>query len=1679
MARDDFVNLHVHSHFSTLDGLSTPQEIVSRAVDLGQRAIAVTDHGSMSGIPQMYQAARDADITLVPGCEMYFSTDRFHKGVDRLGEKYYHLILLATNNTGYKNLSKLQTIAWEDGYYYKPRCDYEALERYNEGLIVTTSCLGGIVNQHLLRGDVAAAEEELGVFVDIFGKERTYVELQNHGIAEQLKILGAQRDLANKFGLKMIATTDSHYCTHEESDVHDSLLCTGTKATKDQEKRFRFGSDQHFIHSAEQMTRLFPPREFPGAVSNTVEIAEQTDFTMNMGEGKKYLMPITGTPDGKTDDEVLREKVYSGAAEMSRYGDSEGNIPDDVKERIDYELSIIASMKFSSYFLIVQNLIELFNKNGIHTGPGRGCLAPDTPVKTPTGFVPISDISPGDEVITAQGEVATVAKTPTHGVADGEHMVKITTDNGSSIELTEKHKVLLYRAQGIVWAPAHTVSPGDVMIDIRGHDDDHDHGCHHGVTPYGFPADTFCEDTGITVSDCQPVMVVESQYVSPNYTTVHDLVIDAPHHPSFITSSGVVHNSAPGSVVVYCLGIVNVDPMEHNLFFERFLNPDRISMPDIDVDIPKTKRQEALQLVEQEYGKGHVAHMSNYNKMGMRDAIVRAAKVYGMAPGAANKFRDMIATWCEDYGVSIHDFAHRGAPPEEIAEKLPHTDHYNDIVRTASKFVGRMMGNGVHASGVLITDTPLDDNFPIRVAKGSVIPVCQYDGTDTESIGGVKFDLLGLINLDECEDTERNILLDLGEEVDSTNIAYDDHAVFDMLSQGHGGGVFQFGCLAGNTPIGGTDLTIEEMYKLRNSARRVNHTPSLFMGTGMVTDHTIKQVVYSGIKDTIVVGTDSGNTIQCTPDHKLWTLRGWVPAGELDSTKDYVMSWDSTKDTMGVRGREDIVEAFLSVHTGWLSRPRSRVSFGNVSCRPDVISPCGDYYAYFYPDQHKKSGRKLADSVKHLTDDKGQPYLRVLSYSEAMEEVCHTGGASTQSDLLLPVGCTWDKVTSIDPGGQTKTYDIMMDDPVHNFIAGGIVTHNSSGMQSLLRHMNPSEFKHIVASLALYRPGPMGEGTHDEYCERRLGRSQRDVLHPDMKNYLADTYDLIVYQEDIMSIARGMAGYTGGEADDLRKAMAKKDPAMMDKHKKKFIPAVNKSYGGNLGNKLWDIIEPFGAYAFNKCVTGDTGIHLIDSQGNQVDYTIEQLYNHYHTAVFSDGADGVVTMVHDNHYTLCVDPHNHDTVLPTRIVDVHYNGSSQVFRVETQGGREITTTASHRFVTPDGYVRLEDLSEGKQLCVVVGGVASTDTIVSITPAGIEEVYDVEVEDPYHNWTTNQGIVTHNSHSVAYGVLSYRTAWLKAHYPAQFAGAVMDHNLSSHDKIFDTVSWIKKTKVGIQPPNIQRSEMRSVTTDSDIALPLHIIRGVGDKKAESIIEERTTGGPFESVVDAVARCKLPKSMVINMAKAGAFDCLGADRAAVIKNIDAIMSLAGAHKAVMTMSTGLFGGVIESNFQDDNIDLSTTPESVIDGDEVVVVDDRTRGQWERDMMGVLLGKHPFESIRESHHPGAKKLLHSYPPVDCYTKDTKNARMTGMIHNMEHRTSQRGAPYTTFVLETDVTSVPAMVFKKHLPETVEGRFVAITGSIEDDSGDFGNTDGGFTPKVFCDSIRPIDTNKLFVKE
>ena len=638
-----FVHLHTHTEFSMLDGAARIGELVAAAVVDGQPALGITDHGNLYGVLDFYEACRSKGVSPIIGTEAYMALEsRLERPVRRGrvddtggdaegGKLYYHLTLLAESNLGYANLLKLSSAAFLEGYYYKPRVDWELLERYHEGLIATSGCLGGVVLQALLAGDDRAGLARAARLQEIFGKESFFIELQDHGLDEQRRTNPKLLEIAGKLGAPLLATNDSHYTHRDDATSHDALLCVQTGALLDDEKRFRFHGQEHYLKTAAEMRHLF--RDVEESCDNTLLVAERAHVEIEFGRPSlpEFEVPqrITGATYEERATIYLRELTFDGA--KRRYGEP---IPDVVRERLDYELSVITKMGFPAYFLVVWDLIRFARESGIRVGPGRG--------------------------------------------------------------------------------------------------------------------------------------------------------------------------SAASSCVAYCLRIVDLDPIRYDLMFERFLNPGRKEMPDIDLDFDERYRAKVIQYAAERYGADHVAQIVTFSTIKARAAVRDAARVLG-------------------YDYALGDRIAKAMPPLVMGrdtplaacfERMPeHEDGYaasaelrrmcdEDVavkrtVEVARGLEGLRRQDGIHAAAVVITKEPLVEYLPVqrkpdgqgRIDDAPI--VTQYEMHGVEALGLLKIDFLGLRNLSVLERTCDLVESRTGARPDLDNLPLEDPEVFAMLSRGDSIGVFQ------------------------------------------------------------------------------------------------------------------------------------------------------------------------------------------------------------------------------------------------------------------------------------------------------------------------------------------------------------------------------------------------------------------------------------------------------------------------------------------------------------------------------------------------------------------------------------------------------------------------------------------------------------------------------------------------------------------------------------------------------------------------------------------------------------------------------------------------------------------------------------------------------------------------
>lgn len=592
-----FTHLHVHTEFSLLDGACRIERLVKRAKELGMQSLAITDHGNMYGAVDFYRACKKENINPIIGCEVYVAPrTRFDKE-KVLDKDYNHLILLCENETGYKNLTKLVSLAYIDGYYYKPRVDHDILEKYHNGLICLSACLAGEIPQALLNRDYDAAKRTALWYRDVFGEKNYFLELQDHGIDEQKIVNEGIKRLSGETGIPLAATNDVHYIDQSDSKIQQVLICIATNHVLGEDTGLEFHSEEFYLKSENEMANLFS--DVPQAIENTGKIAERCNFDFEFGHTK---LPYYETPNNIDHFEYFKRCCYDGL--RKRYG----NAPQEYIDRLEYELETVNKMGYTDYYLIVADFVSFAKNNKIPVGPGRG--------------------------------------------------------------------------------------------------------------------------------------------------------------------------SGAGSIAAYCIGITDIDPMKYNLLFERFLNPERVSMPDFDIDFCYERRQEVIDYVTDKYGSDHVAQIVTFGTLQTRAAIRDVGRVMGMPYASVDAVAKLVPN---DFHITIDEAVKKS---KDLRALMEENSNVNELIETARKVEGMPRNTSTHAAGVVITHDPVVSYVPLATNDGLV--VTQYIMTTLEELGLLKMDFLGLRTLTVIHDAAKNA------GVDIDNISIEDPKVYKLFAAGQTEGIFQF-----------------------------------------------------------------------------------------------------------------------------------------------------------------------------------------------------------------------------------------------------------------------------------------------------------------------------------------------------------------------------------------------------------------------------------------------------------------------------------------------------------------------------------------------------------------------------------------------------------------------------------------------------------------------------------------------------------------------------------------------------------------------------------------------------------------------------------------------------------------------------------------------------------------------
>ena len=1040
MKHSRFVHLHLHTQYSLLDGAIRPKELFEEAKKLKMPAVAMTDHGNIFGAVEFYELGLKYGVKPIIGCEVYVApasrTDRTPPKRGSAEETIaHHLVLLVKNIKGYKNLCKLLTTAYIEGFYYKPRIDKELLREHNEGLIALSACLHGEVSQNLNLGRAERAEAAAREYKEIFTNNRFFFEIQDNDLEEQKKVNKALVQLGKKLGIQPVATNDCHYLKRDDARYHDILLCIQTGKTFNDPNRMRFTGQSYYFKTPEEMEAAFT--ELPEAISNTIEIAERCNLELNLGE---YHLPEFPLPKGETLETRLEKKSREGVEERLRHMKERGVDPESRKwkyyERLEKELKVIERMGFPGYFLIVADFIEHAKELGIPVGPGRG--------------------------------------------------------------------------------------------------------------------------------------------------------------------------SAAGSLVAYALGITTLDPIRYNLLFERFLNPDRISLPDIDIDFCFEGRDDVIKYVADKYGPENVTQIITFGVMKARAVIRDVGRVLDMPYGEVDKIAKLIPNRLD---ITVGD----ALKEEPQLKKLTEDDgRVAELIDAARALEGLPRHASTHAAGVVISNKPLVEYLPLYKGPKDEITT-QFPMAAVEKIGLVKFDFLGIKTITVIDRAVKEVRRNRGVELVIEDARLDDRATYELISNGNTNGVFQL---------------------------------------------------------------------------------------------------------------------------------------------------------------------------------------------------------------------------------------------------------ESSGMKELLRKLQPENFEHLIAAVALYRPGPLQSGMVDDFIKGRHGKANIRFEVPELKAILENTYGVMVYQEQVMEIARVLAGFTPGEADVLRKAMGKKVPEVMLDQRARFLQgAKEKKVPPKKAEKIFDLMEHFAGYGFNK-----------------------------------------------------------------------------------------------------------------------------------------------------------------SHSAAYALIAFQTAYLKAHFPVEFMAALLSSNMGDSDKVMRYIGECRETGLLVKPPDVNESSMDFAVSGDSIRFGLAAVKNVGAAAIEAMIKAREEGEPYESLQDLLVRVdsrKVNKKVLESLIKSGAFDFTGRSRARLMASLEPEMELAQGAQRDRAIGQGSIFDVLpndsgkEGNGNGNAPGVTVGPYTEWTEKEVLA--------FEKETLGFYISSHPLQSHAEELKLYATDTTETLKDA----KTSKEVALAGIVAHVRETVTKKGSRMCFLRLEDLKGSVEVVVF------------------------------------------------------
>jgi len=1344
MSTPDFTHLHCHSEYSLLDGLARIDPLLDAAQRHGMTSLALTDHGVMFGAIEFYQAAKKRGIKPIIGVEAYVAPRSMAQREGKQDASGYHQVLLAENETGYRNLLRLTTEAQLRGYYYKPRIDKELLEKHCEGLIATSTCLSAEVPRHLLRDDLPAAKRALEWYAEHF-PGRFYLELQDHQLPDQHRVNERLLELSKHYNLPLVATNDVHYINQEHSWAQEVLLCVQTGVTVDDPKRMKMDSKEFYLKPAHEMWTLFGHR--PDALKSTMEIAERCTLDLEFGRVQLPEMPV---PSGHTVDTYLAEVCHARLIE--RYGE----VTDELRRRLDYELAVIRKTGFAAYFLLLDDIIGFARREGIMVGPGRG--------------------------------------------------------------------------------------------------------------------------------------------------------------------------SAVGSLASYCLGITNVDPMGYDLLFERFLNPDRLSMPDIDTDFADDRRDEVIRYITRRFGADCVAQISTFGTMAAKAAVKDVGRALGIPYGDVDRVAKLIPLKTNlDGALALPDMKSLYDNDEPTKRLLDTARQLEDVKRHSS----------THAAGVVISRDPLTSVTPlVRVGKeGEEGQATQYDAGVLEKVGLLKMDILGLTTLTLIQRTVRNVEQAQGVIVEPDEIPLNDPLIYQLLSAGDTAGIFQLESppmrkvLRDMKPDRFTDIVavvalyrpgpmnyIDQYVARKSGAERVTY---LHPDLESILGNTYGIIVYQD--QVLKIALEFAGFTWGDAD-KLRKAMGKKLVEEMKKQQDAfeagfksTAKWEYRQEESGEVVSHQVPKPAYPVELAraiWpLIETFAGYGFNKCLCAKTYLKlPDGTRMqlsaAYRTPPAEIMAmwldGEIRPHKVQRIVKTGRKALVRVTTESGKVIV------ATPEHRLLTTEG--YKRIDEMAVGLELMTAPRRVMDTMREARPATDVAWQTTDTEVSVAASRNAEMC-IGSTRQLNYPGGQGEPSrHFSVRDLPCDLGQRPTpMHPDMtRNAVAAMHERV-------------------------KWLWANDPAWRVELIGKSIASTRACYDTGLG--------------YGRCSIASNGMWCASQpERDMCEWLIAQ---------------GIDFEMHK--------------VLPGgRICDFYFAG---VYWEMDGMDRAPAYFAAKYGDLPYVVVTPEDFKFVVEHHLALAHAQNGDPIVSIEAADEGQTYDVEMApDGPLNFIANE-VVSHNSHAAAYAQLACQTAYLKAKFKVEYMAASLSIETGTPDRMTVVLGECRRLGISIRPPDVNHSELDFSVEDGAVRYALQAVKNVGAGAIRSIVDARHEGGPFRDLDDFCRRVDwkfLNKRALESLVKAGAMDTLNtgggatglANRSLLLGNLDAICSQAQrASRAADAGQISLFAAAEDVEALGmPSITLQTAKEYM----------QKELLAWEKEMLGLYVSEHPLSAfLAQSSHLGTTPI------------------------------------------------------------------------------------------------------------